>query len=314
MDCLNIQVRDGASVCGLSGRQLSDIARSLEVKVGNGVKAVYFSETAPFDTSRAWQPINSDGAPVGVIRYYRNGSWIAGQSGVGGGGGSGGVGPVGPQGPEGPEGPPGPQGDVGPAGPPGPEGETGPEGPPGPAGVDGVDGEDGADGPQGEPGEPGPEGPAGPPGIGPAVIVGTGPPLSSTGSDGNFYINGTFPYGIYGPKASGAWPAGIPFGDFGYPIDLANGTTLPVNQYVYDTFAANRVFGALPAPSVYAKIVIEVQATVPITLDFHTNNPGQIYRIGASSLAAINAAVSLAAGYWRVTLTYVGGRWRLLLQ
>lgn len=48
----------------------------------------------------------------------------------------------------------------------------------------------------------------GPQGIpGNTVLYGTGPPANSLGVDGNFYIDTSAHY-IYGPKASGAWPAG----------------------------------------------------------------------------------------------------------
>jgi hypothetical protein len=54
----------------------------------------------------------------------------------------------------------------------------------------------------------GPQGPAGVAGAaGNTVLYGSGPPSSGTGVDGNFYIDTTAHF-IYGPKASGAWPAG----------------------------------------------------------------------------------------------------------
>jgi hypothetical protein len=115
----------------------------------------------------------------------------------------------------GPTGPAGPQGPVGPAGPQGPQGQTGPAGATGPAGPQGVQG---PQGPQGETGPAGPQGPAGP--IGPTgatgptgpsgrtVLNGAGAPSAGTGADGDFYIDTTTAL-IYGPKASGAWPAGV---------------------------------------------------------------------------------------------------------
>jgi hypothetical protein len=46
------------------------------------------------------------------------------------------------------------------------------------------------------------------------LISGTGAPSSGTGSNGQFYLD-TAGAVLYGPKASGAWPAGIPLGGGG---------------------------------------------------------------------------------------------------
>ena len=86
-------------------------------------------------------------------------------------------GPAGPTGPAGATGPPGPTGDTGAQGPPGPPGATGPAGPAGPAGADGN-----------------------------TVLNGTGAPGVSVGHDGDFYLD-TVDDVLYGPKASGTWPA-----------------------------------------------------------------------------------------------------------
>jgi len=64
----------------------------------------------------------------------------------------------------------------------------------------------------GAPGATGAAGPAGPAGAagtaganGNTVLNGTGPPASTLGNDGDFYID-TAADVLYGPKASGAWP------------------------------------------------------------------------------------------------------------
>jgi hypothetical protein len=45
------------------------------------------------------------------------------------------------------------------------------------------------------------------------VLNGAGAPAGGTGVNGDFYINTTpVPWLIYGPKAGGAWPAGVPIG------------------------------------------------------------------------------------------------------
>jgi hypothetical protein len=127
-------------------------------------------------------------------------------------------GPIGPAGPQGPQGVPGPQGTTGVAG---PAGATGPQGPigltgatgsTGPQGPTGLTGATGATGHQGPIGLTGATGSTGPQGVagtnGTAVLNGITNPLSTTGINGDFYIN-TATYTLFGPKASGAWPTGV---------------------------------------------------------------------------------------------------------
>jgi Collagen triple helix repeat (20 copies) len=83
----------------------------------------------------------------------------------------------------------GPQGLIGPAG---PAGATGPQGPKGDTGAQGLPGLQGAPGPVGTDGN--------------TVLRGTGAPDNTVGHDGDFYID-TAADMLYGPKASGAWPA-----------------------------------------------------------------------------------------------------------
>jgi hypothetical protein len=130
---------------------------------------------------------------------------------------------TGPQGAQGPSGPQGPQGDPGPIGLTGPAGATGPLGPigltgptgaTGPQGPIGITGATGATGPQGPIGLTGATGPQGPIGLtgpagtnGTAVLNGTTAPTTSTGNNGDFFIN-TATNTLYGPKANGTWPVG----------------------------------------------------------------------------------------------------------
>lgn len=74
-----------------------------------------------------------------------------------------------------------------------------PSGPPGEAGAAGAAGATGATGADGDDGLAGVNGST--------VLNGSGAPASGTGSDGDFYID-TDTWDIYGPKASGSWPAG----------------------------------------------------------------------------------------------------------
>lgn len=94
---------------------------------------------------------------------------------------------------------------VGPQGIQGPIGLTGPQGIQGLTGPTGATGPAGATGPQGTQGIQGPQGNAGINGT--AVLNGTNAPSSSTGVNGDFYIN-TATNTLYGPKAGGVWPTG----------------------------------------------------------------------------------------------------------
>jgi len=106
----------------------------------------------------------------------------------------------------------GPQGNVGATGPAGPAGATGATGPAGPAGPQGPAGATGATGPTGLTGAAGPVGPSGATGPagtnGNSVLNGATAPNNNQGVNGDFFIN-TATNTIYGPKANGAWPAGV---------------------------------------------------------------------------------------------------------
>lgn len=65
-------------------------------------------------------------------------------------------------------------------------------------------GRTGATGPQGATGAQGPRGAAGADGV--TILNGTGAPADTLGKDGDFYVDTTAEE-MYGPKASGAWPA-----------------------------------------------------------------------------------------------------------
>jgi hypothetical protein len=82
-------------------------------------------------------------------------------------------------------------GSQGPAGLPGATGPTGATGPQGPQGIQGLTGANGSAGANGK-----------------TVSYGTSNPATSTGVDGDFYIN-TASNMLFGPKASGTWPAGV---------------------------------------------------------------------------------------------------------
>ena len=80
---------------------------------------------------------------------------------------------------------------------------AGPVGPQGPQGIQGTTGLTGTTGPAGSAGATGATGTAGN-----TVLSGIGVPAAALGVNGNFYIN-TAANTIHGPKAAGAWPAGV---------------------------------------------------------------------------------------------------------
>lgn len=68
----------------------------------------------------------------------------------------------------------------------------------------------GAKGEQGDPGATGATGATGAAGAdGKTILNGTSDPTNGTGTNGDFYIN-TTSWEIFGPKAGGVWPAGVP--------------------------------------------------------------------------------------------------------
>jgi hypothetical protein len=133
-------------------------------------------------------------------------------------GATGATGVTGPQGPAGATGATGLTGAAGPQGPAGATGATGvtgaagPQGPAGATGATGLTGAAGLQGPAGSTGATGLTGATGPQGAagtnGNAVLNGATAPNNNQGVNGDFFIN-TATNTIYGPKANGAWPAGV---------------------------------------------------------------------------------------------------------
>jgi hypothetical protein len=104
-----------------------------------------------------------------------------------------------------------PSGSVSIVGPQGAQGIQGIQGVQGIAGVNGINGATGPQGPQGSQGERGAQGSAGSAGqiliAGNAALSGTVDPVASVGANGDFYVNISTNM-VFGPKTSGAWPAG----------------------------------------------------------------------------------------------------------
>lgn len=143
------------------------------------------------------------------------------------------------------EGTPGPQGPVG------PKGDRGANGANGANGADGADGADGSDGADGK-----------------TVLNGAGSPSDAAdGVDGDFYVD-TTANEMYGPKASGAWPAdgvaleGSPWTAGG---TLPSGETLTGAWSMGMTSAAGPNFVHISFPiRLVASADVDQQDTIPI--------------------------------------------------
>ena len=160
------------------------------------INPVSLSTTTPNNDPTKWALLASQGAtgPQGA----------AGPTGATGlTGATGPQGPIGLTGLQGPAGLPGASGNDGAVGLPGATGATGPTGAQGIQGLTGATGPTGAAGPQGPTGANGSAG-----ANGKTVANGTADPATSTGVDGDFYIN-TATNTLFGPKASGTWPTGV---------------------------------------------------------------------------------------------------------
>lgn len=142
-------------------------------------------------------------------------------------GAAGGAGPQGATGATGGMGPQGAQGLGGVSGLPGSQGATGGAGAAGATGPQGSQGARGATGNTGAAGSPGAAGPGGGPGS--TILNGTGAPGSAAGNVGDFYLD-TQARVLYGPKASGGWPAGAALTAAPAGAPGANGGNLNLSQ------------------------------------------------------------------------------------
>jgi hypothetical protein len=101
------------------------------------------------------------------------------------------------------------------------------------------------------------EGPPGTPGT--QIYSGTGAPSTGVGVDGDYYIDKTpGAVTLYGPKASGAWPTGIPLTSSGSsPVTSVAGKTGAVTLVVAD------VSGAASTTDVTSAVSAHASATDP---------------------------------------------------
>lgn len=291
---------------------LRKLACALTVCKPSSDKTVFFGPSPPHDICRPWQRTGSFGQNVGNILYFRNGAWrdpqgqaidvpLAPDSNQG-------------QGEPGPEGPIGPRGFRGEKG---DDGDTGPAGPQGPEGPTGLRGEVGPNGPAGPVGPQGPEGPQGIEGqVGPArfgLITLEEPPEPSDGATGDLAIDTTFPATLYGPFVNGVWPLIGSVGNLPAPVSLSGSNAFTANRSFKEQLTGNRVFNALPADTTgdgdpdtnYAIIKYYVKATVPLTLDFHTNNP----TLDELGVGTVTAPFNLTVGWHCFSFERIDGEW-----
>lgn len=71
---LKVTVKKNSSV-SFSQEQLQEIASSLCVSIPDQMRLVYYGQTAPLDTSLAWQPTNGADDPVGKVKKFIDGNW-----------------------------------------------------------------------------------------------------------------------------------------------------------------------------------------------------------------------------------------------
>lgn len=152
---------------------------------------------------------------------------------------------------------------------------------------------------------------------GTSLLYGPGPPGSGTGVDGNFYLDETA-HVIYGPKASGAWPAGTsiigPQGPQG--VDGSAGAAGPTGPpganasvYVGVTTNSGNAYTATPSPAITSYV-----AGTLYTAQFNAANTGAT-TLNISGLGALNVyknGAALAGGEIvanaSIALTYDGTR------
>jgi hypothetical protein len=131
----------------------------------------------------------------------------------------------------------------------------GPQGDPGPAGADGAAGAAGATGADGR-----------------SLLNGTTNPTSGVGANGDFYIN-TTTLTLFGPKASGTWPAGISLLQLPPVVTInANTSSVALNMAIAQHFIINLsanvtsvTISNWPASGQLAKCTVEIRNTGSFT-------------------------------------------------
>ena len=159
---------------------------------------------------------------------------------------------------------------------------AGKPGAPGAAGTNGTNGTAGAKGDTGAAGAAGGQGIQGIQGIpgttGKTVLSGTATPTGATGTDGDFYIE-TDVNKIYGPKAAGAWPAGVDLkGPEGSPWTA--GGTLPSTKTETGVWSIGDGDAVIP-PGGFAQIAYDaVSFPIPLAAPLDSSHVRQVLANG----------------------------------
>jgi hypothetical protein len=177
-------------------------------------------------------------------------------------------------------------------------GTTGATGDTGPTGATGLQGATGTTGSQGTAGTTGATGAQGNPGTnGNTVLNGSGVPASGTGNNGDFYYDPTAKL-MYGPKAAGAWPAGISLVSGLYDLGTYIEGTMTASEVVY-RFVAPRGFsipiGAAPSQGLAG---IAATASSVFTLKRNGTSFGTMTIAAAGTVAtfSVTTAVTFVVG------------------
>lgn len=75
---MDIQLRlkqNAPALNHFTAEQLTDLARSFTVHLAPGIELVHFSELAPFNTAKRWQPTDAYGTPVGQMKTFNGTAW-----------------------------------------------------------------------------------------------------------------------------------------------------------------------------------------------------------------------------------------------
>ena len=192
----NTGAQGGAGPTGPAGPQGATGATGATGPAGANGNTILTTSGAPLSSTGNLGDYAND--PAAQIMYGPKSSsgWPTGVSYKGATGAVGATGATGPQGATGATGATGPQGTAGATGAAGAQGATGATGPQGATGATGAQGATGAAGPAGTNGN--------------TMLTTSGAPSNSAGNNGD-YANDPTAQIMYGPKASGSWPAGVSY-------------------------------------------------------------------------------------------------------
>ncbi len=168
-------------------------------------------------------------------------------------------------------------------------------------GIQGPAGATGATGPTGAQGVPGSAGTNGR-----TVLSGIGVPASSTGSNGDFYID-ISSWRIHGPKANGAWPGGVnlvgPAGPTG-PTGSGGGGGMPAGGVAGQILVSDGTSAVwTTGTSIVADRTPTVAIATPTALTFANHNRRRIALTAAANLTLSVSEVNAGGSGMEFTVT-----------